>query len=209
MSDSKSEDKPKHNSEHESEFEPNYEQALALKPLPIRFDPEKFADHERKLEGPVATKGMLRLRENVLAANQNVDAKLEFSKGYYGYPLVSGEVKAQVVMRCERCLGEVDIELNPTFSVLVKPEEDVIPHKEAENDDDEPDFHEYDGKSLVLSDLLEEELLLVLPLVPKHEDISLCDQDMVAWLAANDTDDEAQKTRSERAESPFAILKKS
>ncbi|MFK7814955.1 MAG: DUF177 domain-containing protein [Gammaproteobacteria bacterium] len=208
MSESKPEDKPKHNSEHEPECEPKFEQALALKPLPIRFDPEKFADHERKLEGPVASKGMLRLRENVLTVNQTVDAKVEFSKGYYGYPLVSGEVKARMMMRCERCLGEVDIELNPTFSVLVKPEEDVIPEKEGEKDADKPDFHEYDGKSLVLSELLEEELLLILPLVPKHQDISLCNQDMVAWLAANEAHDKGPEPAVERAENPFAILKK-
>ena len=65
--------------------------------------------------------------------------------------------------------------------------------KEDVKDADRPDIHEYDGKSLVLSDLVEEELLLALPLVPKHQDISLCNQDMVAWLAANEAPDEGQE----------------
>jgi uncharacterized protein len=178
------------------------------KPLPIRFDPVSFADHERKLEGPIATKGMLRLRENVLSPDDTVQAKLDFSRGYYGYPLVSGKVKAWVIMKCERCLDKVRIELNPDISVLVKPEEEAVREKEGEKDADKPDFHEYDGKSLVLSDLVEEELLLVLPLVPKHQDISLCNQDMVAWLAANEAPSEEQKASVERAENPFAILKR-
>ena len=178
------------------------------KPLPIRFDPVSFADHERKLEGPIATKAMLRLRENVVSSEGMVDAKLSFSRGLYGYPLVEGQVMASVTMRCERCLDEVQVEVNPEISVLVKPEEDLLPEIEVEKAVDRSDFHEYDGISLVLSELVEEELLLVLPLVPKHQDISLCNQDMVAWLAANDAQDKGPKAAVERAENPFAILKK-
>lgn len=178
------------------------------KPLPIRFDPVSFADHERKLEGPIATKAMLRLRENVLSADEMADAKLKFSKGYYGYPIVSGPVNAWVTMKCERCLDDVRIELNVDITVLVKPEDEEVPLKEGVNEADLPDFHEYDGNSLVLSELVEEELLLNLPLVPKHQDISLCNQDMVAWLAANEAPNEEQLASEKRAESPFAILKR-
>ena len=90
-------------------------------------------------------------------------------------------------------MNEVLIELNPDISVLVKPEEDELPEKEGEKDADRPEFHEYDGKNLVLSDLIEEELLLALPLVPKHQDISLCNQDMLAWLAANEAPGDGQE----------------
>jgi len=178
------------------------------KPLPVRVDPISFADHERVLEGPIATKAMVRLRENVVSFDDMVVANLSFTRGLYGYPMVSGQANASVTMRCERCLDDVRIELNSRFNVLVKPEEDTIPDIEGEKDSDQPDFHEYDGKSLVLADLVEEELLLVLPLVPKHQDISLCNQDMVAWLAANEAPDEEQLASMERAENPFAILKR-
>lgn len=190
------------------------------KPLPVRFDPVNFADHSRELEGPIATKGMLRLRDNVVASDDMVFAKLSFSRGLHGYPLVAGQAKASVTMRCERCLDNVQVELNPEINVLVKPEDELLPQKEDniedsrenrqedEKDADRPDIHDYDGKSLVLSDLVEEELLLALPLVPKHQDISLCNQDMVAWLAANEAPGEGQDTPTERVENPFAILKK-
>ncbi len=181
------------------------------KPLPIRFDPVSFADHERKLEGLIAAKAMLRLRENVLSSDDMVEAKLVFSRGYYGYPLVTGQVKACVAMKCERCLDEVRIAATTDISVIGKPEGEVVPLKEGVKEADLPDIHEYDGQSLVLSDLVEEELLLNLPLVPKHQDISLCNQDMVAWLAANeapseDTNDDPEA--STKRQSPFAILTK-
>ena len=79
---------------------------LQLKPLPVRFDPVNFADHRRELEGPIATKGMLRLKDNVVTADGMVDAKISFSRGLYGYPQAAGQVKASVTMRCERCLDE-------------------------------------------------------------------------------------------------------
>lgn len=177
------------------------------KPLPVRFDPINFAHHGRELEGPIATKGMLRLRDNVVTSNDLVSAKLNFSRGLYGYPLVTGQAKASVTMRCERCLDEVQVDLNPDISILVKSEEDTLPKNVVEKDTDRHEFYGYDGKSLKLSDLIEEELLLALPLVPKHQDISLCNQDMVAWLAANDAPDEGQEASTERADNPFAILK--
>jgi len=175
-----------------------------LKSLPIRFDPVNLADHRREMHGLVATKTMSRLMSNVSSAEPMVTVKLSVSRGLYGYPLVNGQARTTVSMRCERCLDEVAIDLSPKIDVLVKPEEDNLP----ENDENAPEFHEYDGKSLVLSDLIEEELLLALPLVSKHQDISLCNQDMLVWLAANETPSEGQDAPDERVENPFAIIKR-
>ncbi len=179
----------------------------ALKPLPIRCDPVNFADHNRELDGLIATKAMIRLLENVLSTDPMARAKINFSRGLYGYPWLTGQTTVSIGMRCERCLDEVKIEVSTDFDVLVKPEEENLPEKEDIKGENGPEFHEYDGKSLVISDLIEEELLLALPLVPKHQDISLCNQDMVAWLAANEAESGEQKASSERKESPFAILK--
>ncbi|MEJ2115750.1 MAG: YceD family protein [Gammaproteobacteria bacterium] len=180
----------------------------ALKPLPIRIDPVNFADHARKLEGLVATKGMKRLLANVQSVDSMIVAKLNISPGFLGYPLVLGQVFAAVAMRCERCLDEVNTELNLDIEVLVKSQDHEMPEKEQIQDEDELEFYEYEGKSLVLSDFIEEELLLELPLVPKHQDILLCNQDMIAWLAANEAPSKEQATSNGKAESPFAILKR-
>jgi uncharacterized protein len=174
-----------------------------LKLLPIRFDPQNFADHGRKLHGLVASKTMARLISNVTSIEPTVIAHLQFSRGLYGYPLVTGQASATIIIRCERCLDNMSLVLNPEIAVLVKPESDSLPENELSKVADESEFHEYDGESLVLSSLIEDELLLVMPLVPKHKDISLCNQDMIAWLAAN----EAAEASAERAKNPFAILK--
>jgi len=177
-----------------------------LKSLPVRIDPVSFADRNRELHGLVATKAMPRLLDNVVIAEPMATAHLKVSRDLHKYPLVEGNVEAIVAMRCERCLDDVDIVINAEIRVLMIPEDDVLLEKEQFEDPDQPDFHEYDGNSLVLSELIEEEILLVLPLVPKHEDISLCNQDMVVWLAANEAPAEGQDSPAKR-ESPFAILK--
>ena len=175
-----------------------------LELLPIRFDPQNFADQATELKGLVAVKAMHRLQENVLSIEPMVRVKLMFSRGLFGYPHVQGEAHVEAIMKCERCLDEVEVSLNPVISVLIKPESDSIP-EDQKNVEGITDIHEYDGKCLVLSELIEEELLLALPIVPKHEDISLCNQDMVAWLASNE---EHEEYTAEKADNPFAILKR-
>ena len=171
----------------------------SLELLPIRFDPQAFADHATKLNGQVATKAMSRLMNHVESVEPTATARLVFSRGLYGYPHVLGTITASVNIRCERCLDEFSLALHPKINLMIKPEQETLPEN-SEN----PDFYEYDGKNLTLSDLIEEELLLALPQVPKHEDISLCNQDMVAWLASNEAPEEILT----RAENPFAILKR-
>ena len=175
-----------------------------LELLPIRFDPQNFADHSTELHGLVAAKAMKRLQANVISLESMVTVKLQFSRGLYGYPLAIGNAHTIVSTKCERCLEQMKISLNPDIHILIKPESEKLPD-DSESVEDSPDFHEYDGKTLELSDLIEEELLLTLPLVPKHEDISLCNQDMVAWLAS---DEEQIESPAEKADNPFAILKR-
>ncbi|MEM7400807.1 MAG: YceD family protein [Pseudomonadota bacterium] len=174
-----------------------------LELLPIQFDPQMFADQHTDLHGLVATDTMQRLQSNIVSSEPMVTTKLRFSKGLFGYPLAMGEAHAKVTMRCERCLDNVVFDLDPHIEVLIKPAEEHLPNG-TNSLEENPDFHEYEGNLLSLSELIEEELLLAMPLVPKHEDISLCNQDMVAWLASN----EGPEADAKRAENPFAILKR-
>ena len=164
--------------------------------LPYRFDPKLFADQNRELVGSFPAKGMSRLKQYALSMQSEISVRLLFSSGLYGLPRITGEIKYVLCLRCERCLDKVELTLNPNIEVLAKPSNELI--SDANN---ELEFYEYEGNNLELVDLIEDELLLALPLAPKHEDISLCNQDMVAWLASNEEP-------AEKAENPFAILKR-
>ena len=164
--------------------------------LPIRFDPLPMAKHRRELTGLVAVKAMTRLQDTIVSMEPMVAVSLQFSRGLQGFPAVSGRLKHTLGLRCERCLDEVSIFIDQPLEVLLKPESEPLPE-----DTERYSLFEYDGKILELAELIEDELLLALPLVPKHKDISLCNQDMVAWLASNEVP-------AENAGNPFAILKR-
>jgi uncharacterized protein len=175
---------------------------LQLELLPIRFDPQNYADNATELHGQIVTKSMTRLTRSVVSIEPMVTGRFWFSRGLYGYPHVMGEVEVKVTLQCERCLDVIEINLKPHINVLIKPKTDRLP--ENSEFQDGPEFYEFSGKYLTLSDLVEEELLLAIPIFPRHEDISLCNQDMVAWLASNEATEKASKTEN----NPFAILKR-
>ena len=164
--------------------------------LPIRIDPQLLANQGKQLEGLISVKQMARLQESVLSMQPNVVANLQFSQGEYGFPLLTGKIQHKLNLRCERCLDEISIELDLAVKLTLKPND--IPQPKSDN---LPEFYEYDGQTLMLAEIIEDELLLALPLVPKHKDISLCDQDMVAWLASNEVP-------AQKRDNPFAILKR-
>jgi uncharacterized protein len=75
------------------------------------------------------------------------------------------KVSARVPLQCQRCLQAVWVELNTERSFLFVQGEDAATQLDAE--------HEHDvlalTRSLNLRELVEDELLLALPLVPLHD----------------------------------------
>lgn len=163
--------------------------------LPARLDPQAMLDQKHELTGSVSAKSMMRLKNAVVSMSPAVAVGLRFSSGLYGLLRVTGWIRHELWLRCERCLEKVRISLQQPLDVYIKPASKSLPETA-----DAPEFYEYDGKSLELAGLIEDELLLALPLAPKHEDISLCDQNMVTWLAG--------KVPTEEKDSPFSILKR-
>ncbi len=166
------------------------------KALPVRFDPRVMADQNQELIGDLPIKDMQRLENLLVKAEPMVMLNLQFSYGQYGLPVIVGQIRLILSLRCERCLDEFQTTIDEAIHTMIKPKAVSIPEN-SEN----LDFYEYDGKNLELTEFIEDELILALPLVPRHKDISLCNQDMIAWLASNEVP-------ADKAENPFAILKR-
>ncbi len=106
-----------------------------------------------------------------------------------GYTYLEGKATATVKLICERCLNVMDRELVSHFA--------LSPVTDDEQAKDLPVRYEAivvdkEGK-IALADLLEQELILQLPLVPKHEQMN-CNQ---LWQKENF---EAQRPN------PFTVL---
>ncbi|HEY1955509.1 MAG TPA: DUF177 domain-containing protein [Polyangiaceae bacterium] len=81
--------------------------------------------------------------------------------------VVHGTAKADVELPCSRCLEPARVTLEPKISVLMVPAAKVRePEREHEMGAGEADVLPYDGDSVVLDDLVRDDLLLEIPMIP-------------------------------------------
>jgi uncharacterized protein len=141
-----------------------------------RCDGEAPADWERRpLEVELAFEGRR------VAGNQPV-------------PVVTGQARATLPLVCERCLGMMELELDADIAFLL-PDEDM-------SDEALPGFEVWpvEGRGVRLLDLVEEELLLALPLSLMHEERSGC-RPVAEDYAGAEPDEEPETQR------PFGALR--
>ena len=165
-------------------------------PLSERFDPQALADRNFTLTGQLSADSMQRLSDAVVSMVSRVNVDLQLARTRYGHCLMDGNIVCTLGLRCVRCLDEVGVLLNPAVKLVLKSQSEAFIEQPEGYD-----LYEYTGNSLELTRLIEDELLLALPLAPKHMDISLCNQDMIAWFISDDMIEE-------HTQNPFTILKR-
>jgi uncharacterized protein len=80
-------------------------------------------------------------------------------------PSLALEASTEVTLECQRCLQSMRVALHPARRIFFVPGEDAAAALDAENEDDVLAL----TPALDLAALLEDELLLSLPIVPRHE----------------------------------------
>lgn len=169
---------------------------MADEKLPVSFDPVRFAKWGRHLEGRIPLTKMTRLAELATELHDDIWLSLDCSMGEDRVRALRGYIKAKVPMQCQRCMEEVEIMVDSHFSLGVVDSEAFA---EKLPDEYEPLLIDEDEK-IFLQDLIEDELLLALPIIAMHPD-GEC-------KSGYSTDNE---TNSEQADSPkenpFAVLK--
>lgn len=105
-------------------------------------------------------------------------------------------VQAQVSQSCQRCLQPVQLPLHVDRWFRFVRDEELAASLDAESDDDVLAL----GGRLDLLELVEDELLLELPLVPRHEE---CPQPLPMATAGDDAEDALP---AEERPHPFAAL---
>lgn len=137
--------------------------------LPEWLDLRRVGASGARLEGTVAVSGLRRLCARLESGEGEASAEVAVAFDQARQAVVSGRVRATVVMRCERCLGAVEVPLAGEFALAVVESEPAADRLPAE---EEPVLAER-GR-LAVHALLEDELLLALPIVARHEDTA-CD----------------------------------
>ena len=162
--------------------------------LPTQIDPRKLALQGITLEGEFYAKHLPRLSASVEAVNSSLIATLEFTRDQSRQPLVKGVAKISVDVICQRCLDPVSIEIEAAIALQVIWSEDRIPNVS-------PDYEPWIvvDKIADLAVVLEDELLLALPIVNYHDPDKCTGSALDSKAVAND--EEAV------ADSPFSVLK--
>lgn len=136
------------------------------------------------------------------AVKGSADFTLCFDIDESGAPRVEGGVSAMLRLQCQRCMEDMD------YPVRVKVLLGIVPSREAAaNLPDSYDPLVVSGDEITITSILEDELILALPIVAMHETES-CSQDKVSGKESGDFDQEAKQgdLSTQKRENPFAVL---
>ena len=166
--------------------------------LPASIDPIQLAERRSHLSGSLSVKHMPRLKQACFDDSGEVLVDLRFERGEgENVFLMRGHLEARLRVVCQRCLEPMPLKLETAPCLLL-----VRPGAQQALDN-EADILAVD-KSLSLSSLVEDELLLVWPMVPTHE-LNQCPAK--AYIAAPATRKDLNATKSEK-KNPFSVLSK-
>lgn len=161
-----------------------------LNRLPESVDPSRLAAQGVRLSGAVPLAQMERLRPLLHEAEGVADAELEFTADNQGVS-VSGRIRCDLTLECQRCSKPFVVHVESPLHVgLVNSGDESA----ALPEDVEPFLLE--AGRLRPMDLVEDELLLALPIVPRHD----YDCSPEVSIDSHDGDAPAQEP------TPFAVL---
>ena len=130
--------------------------------IPGSVDPRRMAKKRISLQGTVQSEAMPRLLKATHKVGE-ITAKVGFSVDEHYRPRVSGKVESAVELICQRCLAPSQHHLEANFDLAVVQTDEQAANLPADIDpwlasEGEVDFFQ----------VLEQELLLALPLVAYH-----------------------------------------
>lgn len=132
--------------------------------LPTYLDPRKFADQERVIEGEARVGDFPRLREYRDSLDRPVRVALAFGRDDDGRRRLRGRIDTDLVLVCQRCLEPVDQKVSAQVDLVL-----VWSEEQAKALPADLDPLLVTGDRMPLADLVEEELLLAMPLVALHD----------------------------------------
>ncbi|HQR60957.1 MAG TPA: DUF177 domain-containing protein [Methylophilaceae bacterium] len=146
----------------------------------------EFAEKSLEIHDIIAPLDLGRLADMLHGRDGELRYALKGSIDKQGKPQLELHLQGKLNLVCQRCLGAVEFALDSTTRFIIVASEEMLPAPEDE--DDTVDYMVAD-QHLSVEALIEDEVLLSLPLAPAHEQCS----------------PEASGTH-EQKESPFKIL---
>ena len=150
---------------------------------------------KRTIEGVYPVSKLTRLSETLSSNEGFVTARLEFGQ-CVGFACLKGRVSATLSVECQRCLKPMQTEVTGRFKFALVNSEDEF---ELIPEELEPYLIEGEKQSII--ELIEDELLLSLPMVTMHK--KACSD----YMSKQNRKIEAAIKAEKEASHPFAALK--
>ena len=138
---------------------------LAITDPDFVLSPERFAHHRTALSGQIHLFQSGRLKEWLLDSSSVMAFDLIFSFNDRGVPVVKGQIHAELKTQCLRCYEPMLLPLSLAVNLQLM---DLDSSLARGLDDD--DVLTFAGQTLQLKDLIEEEIILNMPMSPRHLD---------------------------------------
>ncbi|SRR5579883_615652 len=164
---------------------------MSEKFIPEHIDPFRYADQALQLDGTVKITDMHRLSGSLSSTAGDVTVHLRFGVDEQGLTFLKGHLEATLSLTCQRCMGAFTYGIISDFAlgiVTTLDEANALPEHY------EPAMAK-EG-SLALRELIEDELILNLPIIPKH-----APEECQITLSLTDSTEKEPKVKN-----PFHIL---
>ncbi len=170
--------------------------ALMNERLPDRSDPFRLAQRGAVLTGELPLAGMNRLAGSLVDSEGSVDVTLRFGTDERHLPVLTVELRTEVSLMCQNCLEPYrqPIEIEATLGIIrTEPEAERIPRAyDPLVVGDEP---------LYIKELVEDELILALPIISRHS------EDCLPAVSEEAPEPDSEAGERSGRENPFEALR--
>ena len=134
-----------------------------------RVDPVVLASRDERIAGNLPIQSLTRLSSLLQTSDGNVQVRIAFDAGENDHPLISGDIKAKVAVSCQRCLQTMQLDVETEFRVTA-----------LDSDSEDGEGHGLfdavlrENGEIDLYVLIEDELLMAMPMAPMHESGEAC-----------------------------------
>ncbi len=171
------------------------------KKLPQFIDPFRLADTGRLFDGNMSLKQMKRLNPLLeRSLDEELKLSLIFDKDTNGIHFLSGTIDGTLKIVCQRCLKQMDFSIDVDLMIAFMASE-----FDADKLGGEYEPYIVTDTPIMLSDIIEDELLLALPTIPKHKDTQCSER--LTHLTHTQSETLLTEDVKDKATNPFSVLK--
>ncbi|PAV27468.1 hypothetical protein CF392_00750 [Tamilnaduibacter salinus] len=164
------------------------------------IDPDKTTQQAAVVEGTIPVTSLVRFSELLFEPTGEVQVRLSFDQDPERRRVVEGELSAPAVLQCQRCLKALATTLTSSFRVGL-----VSSDEQAKQLPGELEPFQFGDNEVDVWQLVEDELLLVVPPFPLHDEADCEAAELVARYS-DDGEPESAGEHQAADENPFNVL---